>query len=60
MEYLQLSHRDAAAVMVKDDIIHNYLKHHMSQYQDFRRQAASIVDLDKYVYKIFNMFQKGK
>ena len=47
MEHLQLSHRDAAAVMAKDDIIHGYLKFHLSQHEGFKQIKASVVDMDK-------------
>ena len=48
MEHLELSHRDAAAVMAKDDVIGGYLKHHMSNNTALRNQIlASDVDLDK-------------
>ena len=48
MEHLELSHRDAAAVMAKDDVISSYLKHHMSNNTAFRKQTlASDVDPDK-------------
>ena len=48
MEHLQLSHRDASAVMAKDDLIHGYLKHHLSKNQSFGNQIlASDVDLNK-------------
>ena len=30
MEHLQLSQRDATAVMAKDEVIYEFLKHHMS------------------------------
>ena len=48
MEHLQLSHRDASAVMAKDDVIHDFLKHHMSQNIQYGQQIfASEADIDK-------------
>ena len=48
MEHLQLSHRDASAVMVKDDVIHDYLRHHMSNNAQYEQKTfASEVDIDK-------------
>ena len=50
MEHLQLSHRDAAAVMAKDSVIHEFLKHHMSHNTQYGDQiVASEADIDKYV-----------
>ena len=52
MEHLQLSHRDAAAVLAtRDDAIYSYLKHHMSRNVTYERQKifASDVDPNKYV-----------
>ena len=50
MEHLQLSHRDASAVMAKDDVIHEFLKYHMSHNAQYDQQVfASEVDNDKYV-----------
>ena len=52
MEHLQLSHRDTSAVMVEDDIIYSYLKHHMSKNVTYERQKifASDVDPKKYAF----------
>ena len=50
MEHLQLSHRDASAVMATDDVIHGFLKHHMShnvQYEYEQQIFASEADIDK-------------
>lgn len=48
MEHLQLSHRDAAAVMAQDDIIDSFLKHHLSQNKTFvKKILASDIDRDK-------------
>ena len=48
MEHLQLSRRDASAVMAKDDVIHEFLKHHMSYDARYEQQIfASEVDSDK-------------
>ena len=50
MEHLQLSLRDVTAVIAKDDIIHNYLNHHLSKNATFGQQVlASDVDLNKLV-----------
>ena len=54
MEHLQLSHRDASAVMAKDDIIHGYLKSYLSHNENYGKQIlASDVDLNKYVYNFY-------
>lgn len=50
MEHLQLSHRDFTAVMAKDNVIHEFLKYHMSynvQYDQKQKKFASEVDIDK-------------
>ena len=48
MEHLQLSHREPSAVMAKDDVIHDYLKHHMSHNAQYEQEIfASEVDSDK-------------
>ena len=48
MEHLQLSHRDAAAVIAKDDVIHRYLNHHLSNNVSYDKQIyASDVDPNK-------------
>jgi len=60
MEHLQLSHRDAAAVMAtKDDDIYSYLQHHMSKNVTYERHKifASDVDPNKYVYFTIMIFK---
>ena len=48
MEHLQLSHRDSSAVMAKDDVVHEFLKHHMSHNAQYGQQIfASEADVDK-------------
>ena len=48
MEHLQLSHRDASAVIATDNVIHEFLKHHMSQNVQYEQQIfASEADIDK-------------
>jgi len=47
-EHLQLSHRDASAVMAKDEVIHDFLGHHMSHNVQYGQQIhASEADIDK-------------
>ena len=50
MEHLQLSQRDASAVMAGDNVIHHFLNHHMShnvQYGYEQQIFASEADNDK-------------
>ena len=50
MEHLQLSYRDATAVMAKDDVIHEFLSHHMSHNAQYEQKIfASEVDVDRLV-----------
>ena len=43
-----MSHRDASAVMAKDEVIHDFLKHHMSHNVQYGQQIfASEADIDK-------------
>ena len=48
MEHLQLSQRDASAVMANDDIIYDFLNHHMSRNAQYEQQIfASEADDEK-------------
>ena len=38
MEHLQLSQRDASAIIANDDVIHNFLNHHMSHNVQYEQQ----------------------
>ena len=50
MEHLQLSQRDASTVMAKDDVIYDFLNHHMSCNEQYEQKLyASEVDIDKQV-----------
>ena len=47
-EHLQLSLRDASAVMASDNVIHDFLNHHMSHNVQYEQQIfASEADDDK-------------
>ena len=47
-EHLQLSQRDASAVMASDNVIHDFLNHHMSHNVQYEQQIfASEADNDK-------------
>ncbi|XP_065899490.1 E3 ubiquitin-protein ligase rnf213-alpha-like isoform X3 [Dysidea avara] len=46
MEHLQLSYRDAAAVIAKDDVIYSYLNHHMSRNVTYESQKIFASDVD--------------
>ena len=53
MEHLPLSHRDATAIMAKDDVIYDFLKFHLSHNSQFGFDIyASEVDVDKYVCNV--------
>ena len=48
MEHLQLSQRDASAVMASYNVIHHFLNHHMSHNVQYEQQIlASEADDDK-------------
>ena len=48
MEHLQLSQRDVSAVLANDDVIQDFLNHHMSHNVQYEQQIfASEADDDK-------------
>ena len=48
MEHLQLSQRDASAVMTNDNVVSDFLNHHMSHNVQYEQQIfASEVDNDR-------------
>ena len=48
MEHLQLSQRDASAVMTNDNVVSDFLNHHMSHNVQYEKQIfASEVDNDR-------------
>ena len=48
MEHLQLSQRDASAVMASDNVIHDFLNHHMSHNVQYEQRIfASEADDEK-------------